>query len=76
MRQDFVDAKRITNYAKMYIIALIILCFTSLMIFSSNVFYLLLPLMCLNMVSNYWLSYKIEESLKICKKAQEELYIS
>ena len=75
MRQNIDEAQRISNYAKIYIFALIILCFSSLMIFSSKVFLLLLPLMCLNMISNYYLSYKIEQSLKVCKKAEEKLAI-
>ena len=75
MRQNIDEAQRISNYAKIYIFALIILCFSSLMIFSSRVFLLLLPLMCLNMISNYYLSYKIEQSLKVCKKAEEKLAI-
>ena len=75
MRQNIDEAQRISNYAKIYIFALIILCFSSLMRFSSRVFLLLLPLMCLNMISNYYLSYKIEQSLKVCKKAEEKLAI-
>lgn len=73
MKQNIVDAKRVTNYAKIYMVALLILCFSSSLIFSHHIFLLLLPMMCLNIISNYWLSYKIEQSLKICKKAEEEL---
>lgn len=73
MKQNIVEAKRVAGYARLYIIALMVLCFSSSLIFSHHIFLLLLPMMCLNIISNYWLSYKIEESLKVCKKAEEEL---
>ena len=69
MKQNIDEARRVSTYAKIYI-----LCFSSLMIFTPKVFILLLPMMCLNIISNYWVSYKIQESLKICKRAEEKLF--
>lgn len=74
MKQNIDEANRISTYAKIYILALLLLCFSSLVFFTPKVFILLLPMMCLNIISNYWVSYKIQESLKICKRAEEKLF--